>query len=110
MAPTSRYGTHPQSGPVLAELGGHAVHRLTGLSATGVSDGLRALAEEGLAVRTPQGWTRGPADPAAVAEQLGVPELVAKIVERYRTASGPFPPNLSPTRLEPGPDTRGPIT
>ncbi|MEV4061437.1 hypothetical protein [Nonomuraea dietziae] len=85
------------------------MHRLTGLSATGVSDGLRALAEEGLAVRTPQPWTRWPADPAAVAEHLGVPELVAKIVERYRTERAAWRTFLK-IDLHPRPRVRGPVS
>ncbi|GAA3317359.1 hypothetical protein [Nonomuraea dietziae] len=71
-----------------------------------MSDGLRALAEEGLAVRTPRGWTRGPADPTTVAEQLGVPELVTKILERYRTERAAWRTFLKIVeRLEPDLDT-----
>ncbi|MET8006278.1 hypothetical protein [Nonomuraea glycinis] len=57
---------------------------MAGLSPTGVSDGLRALAEYGLAVRTRDGWVRGPADPGDVADQLDVPELIEQIMARYR--------------------------
>ncbi|GIH97396.1 hypothetical protein ACFFMN_22740 [Planobispora siamensis] len=60
------------------------VQALTGLSATAVSTGLRALAEHGLAERRAGGWVRGPADPDEVARQLGVPELVQEIAARYR--------------------------
>ncbi|GHE31264.1 hypothetical protein GCM10017673_37470 [Streptosporangium violaceochromogenes] len=58
--------------------------RLAGLSPTAVSTGLRTLAEHGLAERTRGGWVRGPEELDGVAERLGVPELVAEVVERYR--------------------------
>lgn len=59
---------------------------LTGLGATAVSEGLAALGEHGMAVRTRRGsWVRGPADPGVVADQLGVPETIAKIMKRYRS-------------------------
>ncbi|GAA3507791.1 DNA-binding transcriptional ArsR family regulator [Streptosporangium album] len=57
---------------------------LTGLSATAVSTGLLALAEEGMAERVRGGWVRGPADPGDVATRLGVPELVKRIIAKYR--------------------------
>lgn len=45
---------------------------------------LAELAAFGLAVRASAGWTRGPADPVAVARTLGADQLVAAQVERYR--------------------------
>lgn len=59
---------------------------LTALGSTAVTDGLNELGAHGLAVRTPEGWVRGPADPLMVADQLGVPDIVAEIMARYRKA------------------------
>ncbi|MFI6485720.1 hypothetical protein ACIBH1_47980 [Nonomuraea sp. NPDC050663] len=59
---------------------------LTALGSTAVTGGLNELGAHGLAVRTPEGWVRGPADPLVVANQLGVPEIVAEIMARYRKA------------------------
>ncbi|MEU4703334.1 hypothetical protein [Nonomuraea dietziae] len=60
------------------------LHTLVGISPTALSTALTTLAEHGLAERHRGGWVRGPADPLHVAEQLGVPELVADIMARYR--------------------------
>ncbi|MCK2222087.1 hypothetical protein MF672_051025 (plasmid) [Actinomadura sp. ATCC 31491] len=57
---------------------------LAGLGVTAANEGLRTLAEHGLAGRTREGWVRGPADPEQVAAQLGVREIVDKIMKRYR--------------------------
>ncbi|GAA2692222.1 hypothetical protein [Nonomuraea recticatena] len=57
---------------------------LCGLSDTTTDKGLKILGEFGMAERTPQGWVRGPVDPLLVADQLGVPEIVAEIVKKYR--------------------------
>jgi hypothetical protein len=54
------------------------------VSETAAKTGMRALAEEGLAVRVAGGWVRGPADPKAVAKRLGVYERVDAIVDGYR--------------------------
>jgi hypothetical protein len=45
---------------------------------------LARLAAQGLAVRTPRGWARGPADPREVALRLGL--LVRRAHERRRVA------------------------
>jgi hypothetical protein len=57
---------------------------LTGLSATAVSEALADLGAHGLAERGPGGWRRGPADLDDVAAQLGVPEILAALQDRYR--------------------------
>jgi DNA-binding transcriptional ArsR family regulator len=57
---------------------------LTGMSASTVTKALAALGEHGLAVRGPGGWRRGPATLDEVAEQLGVPEILAALAARYR--------------------------
>ncbi|MER6830824.1 hypothetical protein ABT352_32860 [Streptosporangium sp. NPDC000563] len=54
------------------------------LSVTATNDALHILAEHDLARRTRWGWVRGSADPDKVAEHLGVPEVVAGIVKKYR--------------------------
>ncbi len=54
------------------------------LSPRATQHALAQLAAHGLAVRDPTGWTRGPADPAAVAVALGADQLVADQVDRYR--------------------------
>ncbi|WP_371786906.1 hypothetical protein [Streptosporangium subroseum] len=57
---------------------------LPGLGAMAVNEALRGLGEHGMAVRTRDGWVRGPADPGKVADQLGVPALIEAIMKRYR--------------------------
>ncbi|MFD9947660.1 hypothetical protein ACFWYW_46660 [Nonomuraea sp. NPDC059023] len=85
--------------PVFRELGGPAalvyerlsseptrktdLPLLTGVASTACGTALRRLAEEGLAVRAPEGWVRGPADPTDVAERLGVYEEIKRIKKRY---------------------------
>jgi hypothetical protein len=55
------------------------------LPAGTVDEGLRTLAEHGLAERVPhQGWRRGPIHPDQLADTLGITELVEHVVTRYR--------------------------
>lgn len=86
--------------PVFRELGGPAAFvyaeltdvptragdlpGLAVLSSSAVNDALHDLADHGMALRVIGGWVRGPADPDTVAEHLGVPDLVNRIVAKYR--------------------------
>jgi hypothetical protein len=45
---------------------------------------LSELAANGLAIKSPAGWTRGSADPATAAHTLGADQLVTDQVEAYR--------------------------
>jgi hypothetical protein len=54
------------------------------LSASATSAALRVLAEHGLAERGPDGWCRGPAALADVAESTGAADLQRERAERYK--------------------------
>ena len=55
------------------------------LSTRATQQALAELAAHHLAVRTPAGWARGPADPHTVARPRGADTQVALQVQRYRT-------------------------
>ena len=85
--------------PVMRRLGGPAalvweqlgaepartsdIVRAAALSPTATSDALRLLAEHGLAERAHNGWRRGPADPDALARELGVDIEIAELLATY---------------------------